>query len=364
MTTLFNRFEQSELPSNSVSNLSPLHVESFNQVPNTSKRSDADQTDLAMGDIWSAVTGAERADRPTTQPQDSSPHPRVERLPDVPNSSQSPTEGPSLETYKRLGFGAPELSDAKLGSYQEIKAITSDVLNGREHAESEAALFIKLWRGPDIPSMKAPQVIESDPTITPPKDGEDPNKYTHVNNDQSSYTVTSGRISDFRTAATVDQPDGVTFSNIKYDKGGSVESYSNSLGETYTRTSPQSMRGLASWEATNTETGLPLIHDKFSRWNVEVDTNGIHILVGERPNYMISRNLDGSQALTQLKFDKRNSLMITGLETVTTLPDNTKVRGLSHLRSHGGHFSVQPPAYGVDVLTADGKYFPNFRIVR
>ncbi len=211
-----------------------------------------------------------------------------------------------------LGFG-PDLEAAR---------IVGNAEKGKKHADSQDEQYVKQLKG----------LAENGGKIAPPKEGDDPAKYTVQNADKSSYTVTNGKISDFQTAPTKDRPEGVKYSDIKYDAKNQIESYKNGNGQTHTRISAPDANGFASWKSTDTATGKPSNYTESSIWRGKpvIDTNGMHNLIGSGTfnGQMFSRHLDGSQVATKPEFNTRGQR--TGLETTTTLPDNTKVTQKGH----------------------------------
>lgn len=211
-----------------------------------------------------------------------------------------------------LGFG-PDLEAAR---------IVGNAEKGKRHADSQDEQYIKQLKG----------LAENGGKIAPPKEGDDPAKYTVSNADRSSYTVTNGKISDFQTAPTKDRPEGVKYSDIKYDAKNQIESYKNGNGQTHTRISAPDANGFASWKSTDTATGKPSNYTESSTWRGKpvIDTNGMHNLIGSGTfnGQMFSRHLDGSQVATKPEFNNRGQR--TGLDTTTTLPDNIKVTQKGH----------------------------------
>lgn len=344
MTISANHFEQSEHISAQNPQVSPFQLEALSETPSSGKRSTAGATDLVMNDIWSALKTTSKDSCPTTQQPDLIPKPRVERLPDIPiaaGTDSMSTDDPSEENFKRLRFDKTG-SISTFTTAEEVKRIMAYAEEGQRHADAQEVQFIKQWGG----------INEIGP-LAPPTGGDDPANYTHLNADQSSYTVSNGRISEFKTAPTKDRPDGIKYTDIKYDTNGLVESYSNSLGQTYSRVGRPDDRGLAVWQGIDNESGIAENYGKSNKWNVAIDANGIHIFVGSGKYYgtMISRDLDGSQVLTRLKVDGND---IVGLETATTLPDNTKVSQTGRFRD--SYRRVEHVDL-MDVKEADGKYW-------
>lgn len=326
MTSSFNQFEQPGLPSIPTAQISPLQLESFNQIPAALKRPATEPVDLVVGDIWAVMKNPEAA-CPTSSALDK-------------KSGGTTADEPNYETIRRLSFDRTG-SISNFSTAQDVEKITSDIKRAQKSADSHEAQY-KWERRP------------GNGPINPPQDGDDPAKYTHVNSDRSSYTVTNGKISGFQTAPTRDQPHGVKYSEIKYDAEGLVKSYSNSLGQTYLRIGIPDRGGVALWKSTDTDEGKPEA-DESRRWKVVVDANGIHIMIGGDNNRgtMFSRLLDGSQVLTQ----RKNG--ITGFETVTTLPDNTKVSGRGTFNRATRSLDR---ANTVDLKEAEGKYYTNIPV--
>lgn len=353
----------------------------FNQVPQ--KKADANpevKPDGAKPEVEPEVKpdGGKPEGKPDLKPDGAKPEPRPEGPNPGPGENKpegketdgdKPPAKPGSDFFSKIVGGvtrtvtdavdeatklperaAKEGSDALssignalgFGTDQEAARITGNAEKGKQRADLQDQQYVKQWRGP----------ADNGP-IAPPKEGDDPAKYTVTNSDKSSYTVTAGKISDFQTAPTKDHPDGVKYSNIKYDANGQIESYSSSsLGQTHTRTSAPDANGFASWKSTDTATGKAVNFGESSTWRGKpvVDVNGFHNLIrsGTYAGQMFSRQMDGSQVATKPEY--RNGHM-TGLETTTTLPDNTKVSQKGHFDSKTHKLEHDPT---VTVKEADG----------
>jgi hypothetical protein len=240
------------------------------------------------------------------------------------------------ETALKEGTDAAlALGSILFGKDQEAARIAGNAERGKVHADSQDAKYVKQWRGP----------TDNGP-LAPPKEGEDPAKYTHVNSDKSSYTVTNGKISDFTTAPTKDYPDGVKYSGITYDPKGQMNGYT-SFDKQHQRVGSPDANGFASWKSTDTKPA-PGQRPTEAVWRGKpaVDADGFRNLMSD--GTMNSRNMDGSLVTTKPQYSNNR---MSGLETTTRLPDNTQVtqRGTFDSRTHKlNHDPV------VNVKEADG----------
>ncbi len=227
------------------------------------------------------------------------------------------------------------LGSIMFGKDQEAARITGNAERGKGHADSQDAKYLKQWRGP----------TDNGP-LAPPKEGEDPAKYTHVNSDRSSYTVTNGKISDFTTAPTKDYPDGVKYSGITYDQQGQMNGYT-SFDKQHQRVGSPDANGFASWKSTDTKPA-PGQRPTESVWRGKpaVDADGFRNLMPD--GTMNSRNMDGSLVTTKPRYSNNR---MTGLETTTRLPDNTLVTQRGTFDSRTNKLSHDPV---VNVKEADG----------
>lgn len=205
---------------------------------------------------------------------------------------------------------------------KEAERITENADAGRKHADAQDAQYVKQWRS-------APEAGN----LAPPQEGDHPAEYTHKNADGSSYTVTNGRISEF-TTAPVGNEKGMTYSDIKYDETGNVQSYITPFGQKHMRTSAPDSNGFANWQSTTLDGKQ---YSKYggadsATWKGKpvVNENGFHNLIGNGTygGFMFSRQMDGSHVMTRPEYSGGK---MTGLETTTTLPDKTVV-------TRGGHF--------------------------
>ncbi|MDZ4835748.1 MAG: hypothetical protein SGJ27_18380 [Candidatus Melainabacteria bacterium] len=270
-----------------------------------------------------------KTETPGDLPAGTTPDVAPGKTPDAavkPAGDKPPADKPLSEKAIKDGIDAISSIGSALGfgTDQEAARITGNAEKGKKHADSQDARYVKQWRGP----------TDNGP-IAPPKDGEDPAKYTHTNSDKSSYTVTNGKISDFTTAPTKDYPQGVKYSDIKYDGKGQIESYTNNLtpnGQTFKRSSAPDANGFANWKGFDATTNKQIENIDNGKRKPAVNAEGFHNLIGSGAfsGHMVSRQMDGSHVATKPEY--RNGQM-AGLETTTTLPDNTKVSQKGHFES-------------------------------
>ncbi len=153
----------------------------------------------------------------------------------------------------------------------------------------------------------------------------------HKNQDGSSYTVgADGRVSSFTTAKTKDNPNGLTYSNIKYDEQG-VKSYDSPWGQKFSRISDANANGYAHWKST-TQDGRPVTYQgsNSSQWvgKPSFSDEGFSNIIGSGPNngMMFGRAMDGSHITTR-------QLRGGSIQTDTVLPDNTQVTRTSKVEN-------------------------------
>ncbi len=204
-----------------------------------------------------------------------------------------------------------------LGDDKEAQRIIATAERGKKHIDANDEQYVKQWK-----KMEPPQ-------LAPPSEGDNPAKYTHKNADGSSYTVTDGKITELSTAPSKQNPKGVTYSEITYDKNGDVNSYLIDGQQRHRKMSGADTNGIAKWRSTNME------ENKFSdyagagarEWTGKpvFDANGFHnlILTGKNRGSLDSTEIDGSLTTTRSTYDAYNRLQ--RIDTTSTLPDNTKV---------------------------------------
>jgi hypothetical protein len=207
--------------------------------------------------------------------------------------------------------------DGLFSGDQEAARIVKNAERGKQNLDAQDAQYIKQWHGPG-----------DNGKIAPPAEGDDPAKYTHKNADGSSYDVTDGKISAFTTAPTADNPNGITYKDITYDKNNQVTSYTTPFNQKHMRTSTPNKDGIADWQSTTLDGKKfsPYGGANASTWRGKpvVDDKGFHNLVttGTHAGNMYSRNMDGSHTMTKPEY--KNGAM-TGLTSTATLADNTEV---------------------------------------
>lgn len=317
----FNTVPAKQIPTETITD--PFDPK-FNQVP---EKTDGTKTDGTKVDAKTDEKPGDKKPGPEGQPPKATPGSNFfgKALTGLTDTLTGAVDEAAKLPEKAIKEGSDALASLGtalgFGADQEAARIVGNAEKGKKHADSQDEQYIKQLKG-----------LTDNGKIAPPKEGEDPNKYTHTNADKSSYTVTNGKISDFQTAPTKDHTEGVKYSDIKYDAKGQIESYSNSHGQTHTRISAPDAHGFANWKSTDTTTGKPSNYGESSTWRGKpaVDTNGFHNLIGSGTfsGQMFSRQMDGSQVMTKPEFNSRGQR--TGLETTTTLPDNTKVTQKGH----------------------------------
>lgn len=191
------------------------------------------------------------------------------------------------------------------------KARNDHAAAGKEHADTQEKRYINRHNGKGIDAKHEP--------------GE------HKNDDGSSYTVgKDGHISSFTTAKTKDNPNGLTYSNIKYDEQG-VKSYDSPWGQKYSRISDTNSQGYAHWKST-TQDGRPVVYQgsHTSQWvgKPSFSEDGFSNIIGSGPNngMMFGRAMDGSHITTR-------QLRGGSIQTDTVLPDNTTVTRTSKVEN-------------------------------
>lgn len=199
---------------------------------------------------------------------------------------------------------------------QEAARIVDQAKQGKANLDAQDAQYVKQWRGP-----------ADNGRVAPPAEGDDPAKYTHKNNDGSSYNVTDGKISAFTTAPTADYPKGLTYNNIKYDANNQITGYETPFGQRHTRVGAANKDGFGTWQSTTLDGKVSTYGGAGStQWlgKPAVDDKGFHNLVanGAFAGNMYSRGLDGNYTVTQPQYKGRE---MTGLKSTTTLADNTEV---------------------------------------
>ncbi len=203
-----------------------------------------------------------------------------------------------------------------IGGDKEAQRIVANAERGKQHIDAHDEQYLKQWKKME-PAKAAP-----------PQEGDNPAKYTHKNPDGSSYTVTDGKISELTTAPSKQNPKGLTYSDITYDKNGDVNSYVTGE-QKHRRMSGADTNGIARWRSTNK---AETIYSDYAgagaaQWTGKpvFDANGFHNLItsGNNRGSLISTEIDGSLTKTKPTYDNYNRLQ--RIETTTTLSDNTKV---------------------------------------
>jgi len=264
------------------------------------------------------------ADKASTTATDTPANPGSPTSTETPVAKEEPDakEKPAGSDKGPKGFNPFEAA-GQVGDFlgfngdKEAARIVSNAQNGKSNLDAHDAQYLKQWRGP----------AENGGKLAPPAEGDDPNKYTHKNADGSSYEVTNGKMSAFTTAPTKDAPNGHTYSDIQYDKNNQVTSYTTPFGQKHTRTTEPNANGFANWKATTLD-GKPATYGGANAGNwlgkPEFNETGFHNLIGNGTygGHMFSRGMDGSHTMTRPEYSKGK---MTGLETTTTLADNTAV---------------------------------------
>ncbi|MBX3151204.1 hypothetical protein KF728_13725 [Candidatus Obscuribacterales bacterium] len=232
------------------------------------------------------------------------------------------------------GLFKPNEIAKTIGSFfsgdQEAARIVNQAKQGKANLDAQDAQYLKQWRGP-----------ADNGRVAPPAEGDDPAKYTHKNGDGSSYDVTDGKISAFTTAPTANNPDGLTYKNIKYDSNNQITSYETPFNQRHTRVNAANKDGFATWQSTTLD-GKPSPYGGAgsTQWSGKpaVDDKGFHNLVtsGTYAGNMYSRGMDGAYTLTQPQYRGR---AMTGLESTTTLADNTEVSRRGTFDSRSGQLN-------------------------
>ncbi len=149
----------------------------------------------------------------------------------------------------------------------------------------------------------------------------------HKNGDGSAMSVdASGLIRSFTTAPTQEYPEGLSYKNICYDEYGHMVSCETPWDSTFERKGPTDPQGVACW--TNNRDGLPMVYigADTSTWLgiMTVDELGFHSYVasGRYEQVLYTRTGDGSLCLTR---PRSVDGIATGLETITTLTDKSRI---------------------------------------
>jgi hypothetical protein len=217
-----------------------------------------------------------------------------------------------MQAIKTIGDN-PLISDllseaeAAIGPQDKAgKTAVADAKTGKKHAERNEAFYLNL----NFKQSDAPRAA-----------GE------HKNEDGSSFVVdANGNISRFTTAATLDFPNGLTYSSIRYDKNNEIYSVDTPWGNTLARTTVTDDKGFATWTSTQNGRPVPYVGAAATSWKGEcrVDEEGFHsfVLSGLHQNTLYTRSGDGSMVVTQ---PIKTADAFTGLRTVVTLPDRGRV---------------------------------------
>lgn len=249
-----------------------------------------------------------------------------------------PTEKPQVPAEKTTPAEKPNDGSQKTDAKPEkpvdpiTQARQDHAKAGKHHADAQENRYINRYNG------KNP-----DATYEP---GD------HKNQDGSSYTVGSdGRISSFTTAKTKDNPNGLTYSNIKYDDQG-VKSYDSPWGQSFTRASDSNSQGFAHWNCSQGGRPVNYLGANSSSWvgKPSFSDQGFTNTIGSGPNsgMMFGRAMDGSHVTTR---PLRNG----SIQTDTILPDNAQVTRTSrvengNLASDDAHVRVRDAG---DLATVD-----------
>ncbi|MBX9670472.1 MAG: hypothetical protein K2X93_22920 [Candidatus Obscuribacterales bacterium] len=149
----------------------------------------------------------------------------------------------------------------------------------------------------------------------------------HENGDGSTMLVdAAGMIRSFKTAPTQEFPEGLSYNDIRHDEHGHMLSCETPWDSMFQRVGPSEPTGVACW--INSRDGLPTLYigaDEPTWFGImSVDERGFHSYVtsGRYERVLYTRAGDGSLCRTRPRVVDG---ITTGLETVTTLPDKSRV---------------------------------------
>ncbi len=149
----------------------------------------------------------------------------------------------------------------------------------------------------------------------------------HRNDDGSTMVAdAAGMIRSFKTASTQEFPEGLLYDDIRHDEHGHMISCETPWDSMFQRVGSTDPAGVACW--INSRDGLPThyIGADAPKWLgiMTVDERGFHSYVtsGRYERVLYTRSGDGSLCRTRPRVVDG---ITTGLETVTTLPDKSRV---------------------------------------
>ncbi|MBX9695715.1 MAG: hypothetical protein K2Z81_25245, partial [Cyanobacteria bacterium] len=146
-----------------------------------------------------------------------------------------------------------------------------------------------------------------------------------------------GRIKQFTT------PEGLTYSNIRYDVKGELLSLTTPWGDTLTRTTQSDSQGFANWMCTNRYGQYSNYVGAGSyawRGKAAFDQNGFHSMVdsGQFKGHLYTRSTDGNLVVTRPNPGKPNEFV-----TSVTAPDlkviGTRVSSIKNGEVHSGQMA-------------------------
>ncbi|MBY0357912.1 MAG: hypothetical protein K2W82_07910 [Candidatus Obscuribacterales bacterium] len=172
--------------------------------------------------------------------------------------------------------------------------------------------------------------------------------------DGSSYDMDRfGRLSTFHTGKTTDYPDGITYSNMKYDRRGELLSYQNTAGHTFTRLTQADREGFSTWTCHDKH-GRPATYagsdSHVWRGNISITPDEgfhSHVASGKNSGAVYSRSADGT--FTQSTAIRENGEFV-GIDSLVRMPDGSEVTAKSMFNNgkldHDKNLSI---------ASADGK---------
>lgn len=225
--------------------------------------------------------------------------------------------------YKMVGDAAAEVSRAGLPNGSEIlpanevatKSKVEKAVRANDVSSAHEDLYMQM-KGPFKQQTFEPGV--------------------HHNADKSSNKVNDkGQITEFTTAPTKDNPNGLTYKNIQYDAQGAVKSFETPWGTINSRVGAADANGYGRWESRDRQGNLRTYAGADSAtWmgKSAIDEKGFHHIVASGPKLwnMYTRASDGSHIETHPRIENK---VLKGFETATTVGDNTKLSTVSHFEN-------------------------------